>query len=73
MRLVRETKTRPQNFSSLTVVVVVVVGSVSRDEFFFLTFLRGSSTRLAESGRIGDRSLPLLLRPLQESPRSPLS
>ena len=37
MRLVTETKTRPQNFGSLTVDVVVVVALVAGDfPFFFL-------------------------------------
>jgi len=73
VRLVTETKTRPQNFGSLTVDVVVVVALVARVLSFFFISLLGSSTRLAESGRIGDRSLSLLLRPLQESPRSLVS
>ena len=35
MRLVTETKTRPQNFGSLTVDVVVVVALVAKDGFYF--------------------------------------
>jgi hypothetical protein len=38
VRLVTETKTRPQNFGSLTVDVVVVVALVAREVFFVLSF-----------------------------------
>ena len=36
VRLVTETKTRPQNFGSLTVDVVVVVALVAREVIFFV-------------------------------------
>jgi hypothetical protein len=47
--------------------------SLQRILFLSLLSLEEVAVGWQESGRIGDRSLPLLLRPLQESPRSPLS